>query len=110
MKLNVLEIIKIDENEEDKGFKLNFIEKTKSEIETDKLETVMRVQMAKDMSFLADDNYTMFRKISKINELPSIHYIRKERERINGLLPSIKSNKFGLYCPVEEKIILLIIN
>ena len=53
LKFNVLEIIKIDENEEDKSFKLNFIEKSKSEIEKDKKETVMRVQMAKDMSFFS---------------------------------------------------------
>ena len=57
--------------------------------------------MAKDICFISDKSYALFKILTQL-EIPTIHYIRTQRLKINKEMPAIFSNKFGAFFNSSE--------
>ena len=105
--INAIEILKSDADatNENEQLEINFIEKTKSELKLENQNFFQNVCMAKDMCYLSDEHYSLFRLLTLLQlKLPSIYHVRKAREELNKSLPTIYKNEHGYYFNAEEKI------
>ena len=103
--IDSIKLLKIDREQPFKEVTVEASNKTYTEILKELETNIRNTFMAKDVTFLSDGNYSLFRTLSQLeSELPTIHYLRKERDNINKKIPEIKKNDFGVFFNVEDKI------
>ena len=100
-----VEIIILNEDKKLKNMiEIKAINKTQSQIDFERKTLIERISMAKDICFISDKSYALFKILTQL-EIPTIHYIRTQRLKINKEMPAIFSNKFGAFFNSSEKII-----
>ena len=78
IRLRSLDFIRADDEDEIDAYippQLNFINKTQSQVDEEQKKSHQRIQMAKDMIFMSDKNYEVFRNISQL-EMPSLTSVK----------------------------------
>ena len=94
VEIDLIQLIKFDESQKD--IRVLVLNKTKAELDNEKIRLDLNCFEAKDAIFMSDKSYIFFRKKTGLN-MPSIHYVRKHREFVNEKLPKFERNKHGLY-------------
>ena len=55
--------------------KFTFIEKTRRQLDEEKSKSNERVQIAKDLIYMSNENYEIFRRVSQL-DMPSLHVVK----------------------------------
>ena len=86
---------------------VNITDKTQSQIDEEELELNKRIHRAKDITYMSDKQYQVFRDITQLS-MPPIHAVKSLQKQLNReqLLP--KSNEYGLYFDACDKIQLVL--
>ena len=99
--IDFIQLIKFDDSPKD--LRVSVLNKTKLELDNEKLRLDLNCFEAKDAIYMSDESYIYFRKKTGLN-MPSIHYLRKHREFVNEKLPKFEKNKHGLYYQASVRI------